>query len=153
MLQIRPAVTEDIPCLEQLEQTVIEAERPFNRAIKAKNARYYDLPALLNDESSYLIVGMVEGNVIATGYAQIRQSKAQLDHDNHGYLGFMYVHPMHRGKGFNQQIMTELLAWCNKRSVYDFYLDVYSDNAAAIRAYEKAGFTPCLLEMKLHQNK
>ncbi|TMP30020.1 GNAT family N-acetyltransferase [Pseudoalteromonas rubra] len=150
-MQIRVATPEDIPRLEQLEQAVIEAERPFNAAIKADNAHYYDLPALLNDEHSYLIVGTIDGSIIATGYAQIRHSKAQLDHAQHGYLGFMYVHPEHRGKGLNQQIMTKLMAWCNHQSVYDFYLDVYSDNAAAIRAYEKAGFRPCLLEMKLHQ--
>jgi RimJ/RimL family protein N-acetyltransferase len=36
-----------------------------------------------------------------------------------------------------------------EQGVTDFYLDVYADNPSAIRAYEKLGFKPNLVEMKM----
>ncbi|WP_125558679.1 GNAT family N-acetyltransferase [Pseudoalteromonas rubra] len=149
-MQIRTATPEDLPTLSQLEQAVIAAERPFNKAIKAKGAYYYDLPALLACPDSLLVVGEQDSKIVATGYVQHRQSKAQLAHERHGYLGFMYVDPDYRGQGLNQAIMTYLMNWSKQHEIRDFYLDVYSDNQGAIRAYEKAGFSPCLLEMKVH---
>ncbi|WP_246028984.1 GNAT family N-acetyltransferase [Parashewanella tropica] len=47
-------------------------------------------------------------------------------------------------------ILDKLFAWGKERGVSDFYLDVYSANDSAIKAYEKAGFQPSLLEMKLN---
>ncbi|MCF2908657.1 GNAT family N-acetyltransferase [Pseudoalteromonas sp. DL2-H2.2] len=149
-MQIRIATLEDLPILRQLEQAVIAAERPYNQAIKPQDARYYDLPALLDCPDSLLVVGEQDGKIVATGYVQHRDSKAQLMHERHGYLGFMYVDPDYRGQGLNQAIMTHLMNWSKQQAIHDFYLDVYSDNQAAIRAYEKAGFSPCLLEMKVH---
>ncbi|WP_419146738.1 GNAT family N-acetyltransferase [Pseudoalteromonas 'SMAR'] len=149
-MKIRAATSADIEALRALEQQVVAAERPFNQAIKAVDAIYYDLEAMLSDGNTHLIVGEIGNQIVATGYAQIRQSKAQLVHEQHGYLGFMLVLPEYRGQGLNQQVMEHLIEWCKARDINDFYLDVYSSNQAAIRAYEKAGFTPCLLEMKLH---
>ncbi|QTL37201.1 GNAT family N-acetyltransferase [Pseudoalteromonas viridis] len=149
-MQIRTATAEDLPILRQLEQAVIAAERPYNQAIKPQDARYYDLSALLDCPDSLLVVGEQDGKIVATGYVQHRDSKAQLVHARHGYLGFMYVDPDYRGQGLNQAIMTHLMNWSKQQAIHDFYLDVYSDNQAAIRAYEKAGFSPCLLEMKVH---
>nr|WP_125782755.1 GNAT family N-acetyltransferase [Pseudoalteromonas rubra] len=149
-MQIRTATAEDLPILRQLEQAVIAAERPYNQAIKPQDARYYDLPALLDCPDSLLVVGEQDGKIVATGYVQHRDSKAQLVHARHGYLGFMYVDPDYRGQGLNQAIMAYLMNWSKQQAIHDFYLDVYSDNQAAIRAYEKAGFSPCLLEMKVH---
>ncbi|MDP4489410.1 GNAT family N-acetyltransferase [Pseudoalteromonas piscicida] len=149
-MKIRAATINDLTTLLDLEQQVIEAERPYNPTIKSQDAKYYGFEKLLNCSNTLVIVGEVSEQIVATGYVQIRASKQQLQHTQHGYLGFMYVAPEHRGKGLNQEIMEHLIAWCKTQNVNDFYLDVYSSNAAAIRAYEKAGFTPCLLEMKLH---
>ncbi|MEI5637796.1 MULTISPECIES: GNAT family N-acetyltransferase [unclassified Pseudoalteromonas] len=149
-MKIRAATSADIDTLRALEQQVVAAERPFNEAIKTVDAIYYDLDAMLSDTNTHLIVGEKDNQIVATGYAQIRPSKAQLVHEHHGYLGFMLVLPEYRGQGLNQQVMEHLIEWCKGQNINDFYLDVYSANEAAIRAYEKAGFTPCLLEMKLH---
>ena len=46
--------------------------------------------------------------------------------------------------------MTRLINWSKTKGIVDFYLDVYDDNDAAIRAYGKAGFTKSLVEMKLN---
>ncbi|WP_153916226.1 GNAT family N-acetyltransferase [Shewanella sp. TC10] len=149
-LKFRKAVIQDLDVLKKLEQQVVEAERPFNSSIKPENAYYYDLERLLTDEQSYLLVGEIEDQIIATGYVQIRVSKRSLTHDTHGYLGFMYVAPEHRGKGVNKLLIDKLIEWSKQRLVNDFYLDVYDDNKAAMRAYEKLGFSKTLVEMKLN---
>jgi len=145
----REAKLEDLPQLLKLEQGVVEAERPYNSAIKSEGASYYDIPYLIEDEQSYMLVLEHEGEIIATGYSQIRTSKKSLKHDQHAYLGFMFVVAEHRGKGINKQLMEKLLDWSQQQGIDDFYLDVYAQNQSAIKAYEKLGFAPCLVEMRL----
>jgi len=148
-MNFREANLGDLPELLKLEQGVVKAERPFNSAIKSEGARYYDIPFLIEDDNSLLLVAVVGEVIVATGYSQIRVSKSSLKHDKHAYLGFMYVCPEHRGKGLNKQLMEQLISWSAQQGVNDFYLDVYAQNQSAIRAYEKLGFEPCLMEMRL----
>ena len=150
-MQFRQATLSDVNVLLALEQAVVDAERPFNSAIKVQGARYYDIPALITDDDSHLLVAEDNGAIVATGYVQIRQSKPSLEHNVHGYLGFMYVAPAYRGMGLNKEIIDTLMAWAESKQVFDFYLDVYAHNRAAINAYEKVGFQPSMLEMKLQR--
>lgn len=152
-MNYRAATLDDIKTLLTLEQAVVEAERPFNKAIKDSGATYYDIENLILSENSYMLVVEVNSQIIATGYVQIRPSKTSLNHESHGYLGFMYVEPEYRGRGLNKTIMDRLIEWCEAKGISDFYLDVYAKNSAAVRAYEKLGFAPTLMEMSLNKNK
>jgi len=147
---IRKALVNDRAYLLSLEQKVIEAERPYNATLKSKDAVYYDLTSLLIDDASHLVVAEANGQIIGTGYAQVRDSKKSLQHSKHSYLGFMYVDPEFRGLGINKLIMENLMAWSKEQGILDFYLDVYDENSAAIRAYEKVGFSKSLVEMKIN---
>ena len=148
-LIFREATPADLPRLLELEQRVVEYERPFNSSIKAEGVKYYDLEDLISNVDSTLLVAEVADTVIGTGYAQIRASKASLAHSRHAYLGFMFVSPDHRGSGIAQALIDRLTAWSLSRGISDIYLHVYAQNESAIRAYSKAGFEPSLLEMKL----
>lgn len=148
----RTATINDKAALLRLEQLVVDAERPFNSHLKQPNAKYYDLDSLLSDSNATLIVGEVEGNIIATGYAQIRHSKPSLTYSSHAYLGFMYVAPNFRGVGVNRAIIDTLINWSKLHNITDFHLDVYSSNQAAIKAYEKVGFKSSLMAMTLHHD-
>lgn len=90
--------------------------------------------------SATLVIGEVSGDIIATGYVQVRKSKPALDHDSHGYLGFMYVVEKYRRLGLNKVILRDLVSWGQQQGVTNFYLEVYAENNSAIRAYEKFGF-------------
>lgn len=149
-LTLREATPADLETLLALEQEVVSAERPFNRAIRDSGARYYDLDKLISDPGTLLLVGEVDGQVIATGYAQLRASEPAFKHERHAYLGFMYVAERFRGRGINRAVIEALVDWSRRQGVLDVYLDVYVDNAPAIRAYEKFGFEGSMLEMKLH---
>jgi len=47
----------------------------------------------------------------------------------------------------NKVILQDLVSWGRRRGVTDFYLDVYAENASAVRAYEKFGFRGSLLDV------
>ncbi len=146
----RKAKASDLQRLQDLEQRIIESERPFNSFIKSENATYYDIKELLSNNKSHVIVAEDNSKIIGTGYAQLRLSKSYFKHTIHSYLGFMYTSPQYRGKGINGEILKLLISWSQEQGVNDFYLKVYSGNTAAIKAYEKINFKPCLLEMKLN---
>jgi GNAT superfamily N-acetyltransferase len=148
-MKFRQAVLSDHDKLLILEQKVVEAERPFNSSIKNGRSKYYDIDKLISEDDSYFLVAEDTGVIVATGYAQIQLSKESLEHESHAYLGFMYVSPEYRGKGLNKRIINRLITWSKDQGVNDHYLEVYSGNSPAIRAYEKFGFEPCLIEMKL----
>ena len=152
-LTIRKATLNDLEALLELEQAIIAAERPFNATIKKSNCTYYNLNDFITDDNTHLLVAELDNEIIASGYSQVRVSGNSLNHEQHAYLGFMYVVEQYRGRGINKQLMDALIAWSKSRDIRDFYLDVYSENSAAIRAYEKAGFSKCFVEMKINLDK
>ena len=148
-MELRLAQTDDLPILLEFEQGVIAEERPYNDSIKTTDVNYYDLRDLLADPNTSLQLVEHDGRVVGCGYAQLRPSESAFVHDKHAFLGFMYVEPDVRGQGINKMIIESLISWSKDRGVYDFYLQVYVGNQAAIRAYEKVGFAAELIEMKL----
>lgn len=146
---IRAAVQSDLPTLKGFEQGIIATERPFNSCLKSDSICYYDIGALIAGKTSMVMVADDNGEIVGSGYARIKESKAHLTHDLHAYLGFMYVTPSHRGRGINQLIIRSLINWGKDQGMHDFYLEAYVDNHSAIRAYQKLGFSSSLVEMKL----
>jgi len=128
---------------------LIEAERPFDSSIRGgDDVRYYDLEQLIESADSELVVAETDGVIIGCGYARIENSNAYLKHSRHSYFGFMFVVPEHRGKGINRKIVDELESWSVSKGVTEVKLEVYAGNVGAIKAYEKAGFSGHLVEMR-----
>ena len=148
-MEYREAQLADLPKLLEIEQCIVDAERPFNIHIKSGNPTYYDIKELICSSDAMVMVGVAQGEIVATGYAQIRLSKASLEHEFHSYLGYMYVSPDFRGRGINGEIIELLKSWSLEKGVKHLYLEVYAQNTAAMKAYQKVGFDPCLLKMKL----
>ena len=148
-LIFRTASIDDLPTLLEFEQGVITAERPFNPTLKAEKIHYYDIQKLIESDQSTVIVGVIKGQIITSGYVKILAAKPHLQYTHYAYLGFMYVLPDFRGKGINKLLLDKLITWAKVRDIQEVRLDVYHDNLAALRAYEKAGFKRLLVEMRL----
>ncbi|WP_291868989.1 GNAT family N-acetyltransferase [Maribacter sp.] len=148
-LIFRPATLSELDILKDFEQGVISAERPFDSTLKPGSITYYDLRELIQSSESEIIVAICNDQVIASSYVKIFAAKPYLKHDFYAYLGFMYVKPEFRGKGVNKKIIAEIKNWCTKKKIYELRLDVYSNNAPAIKAYEKAGFKNNLVNMRM----
>ena len=82
------------------------------------------------------------------GYACIENAKPFFTYTKYGYLDFMYVKPEYRGKGVNQKIIESLQQWSLEKDITELRLQVYSENTTAIKAYEKAGFSKLIVEMR-----
>ncbi|KFF12702.1 acetyltransferase [Chryseobacterium soli] len=147
---LREATREDLDILLAFEQCVVEAERPYNVTLRKEKIHYYDLESLMNSRDATLIVAEKDHEVIASGYALIKQpEKDYSTFKDYAYLGFMFVKPEHRGKGVNQLIVDELIRWSRNKGISEIRLDVYDQNESAVKAYEKAGFEPLFLTMRL----
>ena len=146
---MREAAISDIADLRQLEQELIEFERTFDRFLHKTDVIYYDLDDLISNSKSIMYVAEVGSEIVACGYAQLRESKSFITSEQHCYLGFIYVKPDFRGQGLSRRIVEALSEWAMGQGVSHFLLDVYSDNSGAIRAYEKFGFKPRSTSMEL----
>lgn len=146
----REATEQDLKILLEFEQGIVTAERPFNSTLIEGEIHYYDLKHLIQSQDATVIVAEENNEIIASGYALIK--KAEKDYyqfKEYAYLGFMYVKPEYRGKGINKVITDELIFWSKSRGMNEVRLDVYAQNESAVKAYEKAGFEPHLLTMRL----
>ncbi len=148
-IKIRKAHQKDLPQLLVFEQAIIEFERLFDETLKDTKINYYDVKGMITAKEVELLVAEYQGQLIASGYAHIMPSEPYLKHKKNAYLGFMYVVPEFRRKGINRLLVNELKTWCLSKGINEIRLDVYSDNIAAVTAYEKAGFKRNLLEMRI----
>ncbi len=150
---IRKATLNDIETLLLFEQGVIKAERPFDKTLKPDPLHYYNIEEMIAAPHIELVVAEFDNKIVGSGYARLENSKHYLQHSRHAYLGFMYVHPDYRGKGVNQKIIEALKTWSLSQKVTEMRLDVYFNNDIAIKAYEKAGFTKHMIEMRMNINR
>tara|TARA_R110002073_G_scaffold153052_2_gene308008 strand:+ start:404 stop:868 length:465 start_codon:yes stop_codon:yes gene_type:complete len=149
---VRKATEKDLPVLMEFMKGLVEAERPMDPTIKDGQVVYYDLSKIMQKKDSDLFVVELNNELVASGYAKIKEDRPYLKHDKQGYLGFMFVPEKHRGNGYNKLIMDVLLKWCKDRNIFEIRLDVYQDNPSAIRAYEKAGMKKHLIMMRMNLN-
>ena len=149
---VRKATLNDLPTLLKFEQGLIHAERPMDPTIQDGQIHYYDISEFINGEDSEVFVVEIDTNIVASGYVKIKADRHYLKHKKQGYLGFMFVPEELRGQGLNKLIIKALIDWCRDRNIDEIRLDVYNVNEPAIRAYEKAGFSRHLLNMRLNLN-
>jgi GNAT superfamily N-acetyltransferase len=149
MIYIRKATPDDLAILLEFEQGIITAERPFDPTLKEGIISYYNIEKMILANDVEVVVAVLDGKLIGSGYARIEDAKPYLNHHLYAYLGFMFTHPEHRGKGVNTQIIEVLTNWVRSQGVIEMRLDVYNDNPSAIRAYEKVGFKKHLINMRI----
>jgi len=148
-ITVRKATVQDIATLFRFEQGVIAAERPFDNTLKPDPVNYYNLEEMITASHIELVVAELGTELVGSGYGRIEKARHFHKHDYYAYLGFMYTDPKHRGKGVNRKIIDTLKAWAKSKNITELKLEVYADNIQAIKAYEKAGFTRNLIEMRL----
>jgi ribosomal protein S18 acetylase RimI-like enzyme len=146
---VRHATTEDLEDLLRFEQGIVSAERPFDRTIQDGSIHYYDIRRMLTSPEVQFVVAESDSRIVACGFARIDAAKPYLKHRLQAYVGLIYVDPAHRGEGLCGKIIDELKRWCRAKDVAEMRLEVYHDNLAAVKAYEKAGFSKHMMEMRI----
>ncbi|MEL6110490.1 MAG: GNAT family N-acetyltransferase [Planctomycetota bacterium] len=148
-VHVRSATLDDVPMLRRFEQGIVAAERPFDPTLRPDPITYHDLESLIASPDAEVAVAESREKPIGCGFARKRASRHYTEPPFHAHLGFMYVEPDARGEGVNRLILDHLFAWARRNGLTETRLTVYPDNAPAVRAYEKAGFTAHLLEMRM----
>jgi len=148
MITTRIATIADLGTLYSFEQGIVETERPFDCTLRNDVIHYYDLKELINSPNAMVIVAEEQGEILGSGYAEIRDAKEYLDHTHYVHLGFMFTRPAARGKGINKAILDELINWARTKKIKEIRLEVYAANTGAKQAYEKSGFKDHMVEMR-----
>jgi ribosomal protein S18 acetylase RimI-like enzyme len=148
-VRIREAVTSDLATLLQFEQSLIEAERPFDPTIRSGPLHYYDLKEFIVNKEAKVVVAVVDGKIVSSGFGIVKTARSYLNHEQYAYLGFMFTLPEYRGRGINGKIVEELTNWARSKGLVEVRLTVYQDNTPAIAAYEKVGFKKHIIEMRM----
>ena len=149
---IRKARQEDLQTLLAFEQDLIRAERPFDSTMVQEKFSYYDLKKMIDSDEAEVLVAEIDGVLVGSGHARIREGETYNKFNKYAFFGFMYSSPDYRGKGINKLIMEGLFQWAKERGLDEIRLQVYDENAPAIRAYEKVGFKKILTTMRLRVN-
>lgn len=149
---IRTARTEDLPILLDFEQKLIEAERPMDSTLKSENISYYDIGAYITADHTEVLVAEIDGEIVGSGYGQIRNRPSYFKQKQIGYIGFIYVKENHRGKGISQAVIKKLCKWFTTKNLEEIRLTVYEKNPWAIASYEKAGMKKHFIEMRMNLN-
>jgi len=151
--EIREAVIGDLAILKTFEQEIISFERSFATNIKENPVSYYDLKELIIANNAQVLVAIIDNEIIGSGFAQILTNKPYLEPKQYAYLGFMFVSPQHRGRGINGELTKQLIEWAKSKNISEIQLDVYAENEIAKSAYNKTGFKPDLLKMRLNTSE
>jgi len=146
---VRSATLDDLEELLVFEQGIISFERAYDSTLAKDPITYYDLSKLITYDDAEVVLVEFDSQLIASGYAKIKQALPYLKHKKYAYLGFMYTHADYRGKGVNSLVIDWLKEWSATKGLQEIRLTVYNDNVAAIKAYEKVGFTKHLIEMRI----
>lgn len=148
-INVRQAKQSELKALLNFEQEIVEFERSYDPTLKTEHFHYYDIKALIESDDAEVVVATINEVLVGSGYAQKQKAKNYLDHEYFSHLGFMYVHPDHRGKGINSMIIDVLKEWSKSKKLFEMRLNVYDENLGAIRAYQKAGLERHLINMRI----
>ncbi len=146
---IREASEYDLTSLIEFEQEIIKAERAFDNSLKEGEIHYYDFQDLIASPQAKILVAEIDNNIVGAGYAVLKDAEPFLKHCKYAYIGLMYVRPLYRGRGINQQILQTLKDWVMEKQIREIRLVVYDENTIAKNAYKKAGFKGHVLEMRM----
>jgi ribosomal protein S18 acetylase RimI-like enzyme len=149
-ISIRTANLDDLETLLQFEQGVIAFERPLDSFLADGDLSYYNIPHLITSKKSHLIVGVLNNELVASGYIRLEDSKEYHKNSKHGYIGFIFVKPAFRGQRISSLILESLKEWAKEKGLKELRLDVYSNNVGAIKAYERFGLINSLVNMRMN---
>jgi dTDP-4-amino-4,6-dideoxy-D-galactose acyltransferase len=158
-----PIATDD---LEPVPATIRRAQQSDGARLTAlartshRNTRFYadphfnrarcdDLYALWLERSlsgelaDVVFTSDVDG--MAVGYAAVRQTSPET-----GQIGLIAVDSAQRGGGHGAALMAAAKQWCADRGIRRLRVVTQGGNAAAIRFYERAGFTAEAVRLWYH---
>jgi ribosomal protein S18 acetylase RimI-like enzyme len=136
----RKAHSGDVEAIERIEHRCFGVNERFHRrqiAALSANPRAIVLIAQACPQ------GDDSGKHLGWGAALVRRHRGPRGKPGacSGRIYSVAVDPDGRGMGIGKKLMTEMMTWLRLRGAGRIYLEVRTDNVAAIALYRKLGFT------------
>lgn len=127
-VELRPASLADAG-------TILEIERACFHAIE-ETFNLRQIRSLIRNPRAAVLVATIDGDVVGWSVGLTREHR----HYRSGRVYAVAIHPSARGRKLGQALTEGTLAELTAKGIRNVYLEVRSDNEAAIRLYQKLGF-------------
>jgi ribosomal protein S18 acetylase RimI-like enzyme len=146
-LQIRPAIIDELPLLRDLaEKTFVEAFGPVNtaedmRQYVSKTFAIEQVRTSFQQEGAAYFIAWHDSEAIA--YLKLNEAAAQTEQSLENALEIerIYVKKSYQGKGIGLQLLDFAMEQARQANKTWIWLGVWDQNEAAIRFYERHGFS------------
>ncbi|MPY57370.1 GNAT family N-acetyltransferase [Streptomyces spongiae] len=149
---VRRARVEDIPGLVVSSSRLFaEDGGPRDPGINVDWPREYGAEAFasaLEKPARLLLVAVHDGEVVGHLSGSLTEPSAMRPVRS-ATLMAMYVWPRHRGSGVGARLVRAFLAWVREQGAEQAEVTAHSDNLDGIRFYEREGFRPHSLTLRL----
>jgi ribosomal protein S18 acetylase RimI-like enzyme len=138
----REAHSGDVEAIERIEHRCFGVTERFHRRQIAALAANPRAIVLIAQDDAPLRATAGSGRHLGWGAALVRRHRGPRGGPAtcSGRIYSVAVDPDGRGMGVGKKLMTEMLDWLRDRGARRVYLEVRTDNVAAIALYRKLGF-------------
>lgn len=152
-MKIRRAENKDIPKIIDLLDQVGQVHHEGRPDLFKKGARKYDhdvLKEMLTDEDRPIFVAIEDNIVVGYAFCLFEQ---HLDHPvltdvKTLYIDDLCVDETQRGKHIGKQLYDYVIDFAKESGCYNVTLNVWSENASALKFYEACGLKPQKVHME-----
>ncbi|NQJ73228.1 GNAT family N-acetyltransferase [Streptococcus suis] len=151
-MTIRKARQSDIPVLNELLQDILQVHHKARPDIFKSSGQKFseeDLKALLDNPDKPIFVYEVDGQVVGHLFCELRTAIGDvLEPVKTLFIDDLCVASSARGQKFGEQFYDFALSYAKEHGCHNLTLDVWADNAGAVRFYERLGMKPQKLRME-----
>lgn len=145
-MEIRFAQIQDVPGILELLKQVGKVHHNLRPDLFRENAQKYSASgvlALLEDFDTPIFVAVENEKVLGYCFCQLQRVEKDpvlVDRESL-YIDDLCVEETCRGQQIGKQLYETVCKYARQRKCYNVTLNVYADNAAALKFYEKCGLS------------
>lgn len=151
-MTIRRARQSDISALNELLQEILQVHHQARPDIfKSEGQKYSegDLKALLDNPAKPIFVYEVDGQVVGHLFCELRTVTGDvLEPVKTLFIDDLCVASAARGQKIGEQLYEFALSYAKEQGCHNLTLDVWADNAGAVRFYDRLGLKPQKFRME-----
>ncbi|HFI0395129.1 TPA: N-acetyltransferase family protein [Streptococcus suis] len=151
-MTIRKARQSDIPVLIKLLQDILQVHHQARPDIFRSTGQKFsedELRELLDNPAKPVFVYEVDGQVVGHLFCELSTAKSDvLEPVKTLFIDDLCVASTARGQKIGEQLYDFALSYAKEQGCHNLTLDVWADNAGAVRFYERLGMKPQKFRME-----
>ncbi|HFI0353545.1 TPA: N-acetyltransferase family protein [Streptococcus suis] len=151
-MTIRKARQSDIPVLNELLQDILQVHHQARPDIFRSSGQKFsedELRELLDNPAKPIFVYEVEGKVVGHLFCELRTATGDvLEPVKTLFIDDLCVADSVRGQKIGEQLYDFALSYAKEQGCHNLTLNVWADNAGAVRFYERLGMKPQMFRME-----